>query len=180
MAHVENRLLDVAKGVPQQIDRHHGQCMPVGTVLHDVARILILRTHILTEAEGLRGKPVLLQFDKNQLLATIRLQDGGAEVDAKHRQQLSLAVAILMGTHVDLYDVFLQECRQDGACYALVFHQVFEYCIVDGISYCHIVMVFESTGCKVTNNYPDCQAKGKEITFTAVRAAGRGGCCSSP
>ena len=55
VAHVDDGLLDVAQRVAQKIDRDHGQGVAVGTVLDDVARILILRAHILAETQRLRG-----------------------------------------------------------------------------------------------------------------------------
>ena len=42
MAHIDDRLLDVAHGVAQQVDGHHRQCVTVDTIADDVLRILIV------------------------------------------------------------------------------------------------------------------------------------------
>ena len=86
MAHIDNRFLDVPHLVAQQIDGHHGQCVLVGALSNDVARVLVLHTQILAEAQRLRGQPRLLQLYEDEVLAAVGLANGGSEVDAVDRE----------------------------------------------------------------------------------------------
>ena len=65
------------------------------------------------------------------------MADSGTEVNAVHREQFVLVVAVLMGAHLHRHHVALQQGRQDGAGYAFVLHQVFEHNVVNGIGYRH-------------------------------------------
>ena len=55
VAHIDDRLFDVAQRMSQQVYRDHGQRMLVYAFLHDVSRILILCAQVLSEAQYLCG-----------------------------------------------------------------------------------------------------------------------------
>ena len=60
VTYVYYRVFYLAYLMPEQINRHHRQGVAVGAVSHDILRILIVHSEILTEAKSLRGKPRLL------------------------------------------------------------------------------------------------------------------------
>ena len=78
-----------------------------------------------------------MQFYQDELLVAVLLAHGGTEVDAEDAEHLFLTVTILVRTHLDLHNILFQQCRQDGAGYTLVFHQVFENGVVDGVGNVH-------------------------------------------
>ena len=145
MAHIDDRVFYVAHRVAKQVDSHHRQGMAVGTVGHDVLRVLVVHAQILAEAKGLGGQPRLLQLYQYELLLTVVLPDGGPEVNAEDRQRLLLSVGVLVWAHLHLHDVFFQQGRENGACYAFVLHEVLEHYVVDGIGNgYHGVLFFSS------------------------------------
>jgi len=123
--------------VAQQIHGYHRQGMAVAAFLDDVLRVLVLHAEVLSEAERLRLQPCLLQFNEDEMLAAVFLANRGSEVDAEHRERVALVVGILVGTNLHARDVLLEQSREDGSRDALVFHQVFEYDVVNGVCYCH-------------------------------------------
>ena len=52
MTDIENRFVDVAHPVPQQIDSHHGK--GILATVHHVLWIVILHTKVLAESQRLR------------------------------------------------------------------------------------------------------------------------------
>ena len=139
---VEHGLLDVAHTVSQQVDGHHGHGMPA--VLCHVTRILVLKAQILAETQCLGLHPCLLQLYQHQMLAAVGLAHRGAEVYAEHRQTRALVVDELVGAHLHMHDVLLQQGREDGAGDTVVLHQVFEHHVVDWVCYAyHVALSFE-------------------------------------
>ena len=124
--------------MPQQIDGHHGH----GEVAAHVLRAAVLHAEILAEAQGLRLHPSLLQLNKGDAFAALCVAYGGGEVKAEHRQLVALVITVFMGTHIDLYHVFLQKGREDGAGDALVLHHVLEHYVINGVGYFHNLCVF--------------------------------------
>ena len=87
VAHVENRLFDVAHLVPQQVDRYHGDAIAVSNAVILVADVLgvgILRAEVLAETKGLGFQPCFLQLNQHQTQLPVGLADLRAEVDAEH------------------------------------------------------------------------------------------------
>ena len=132
---VQNGFLNISHFVPQQVYCHHGERV---VALH-VLWIAVLHSQILAEPQRLCFYPCLLQLHKNQPLPAVCLPDGGAEVNAEHREVLALVIAVLVRTHLHVCHFLLQQCRQDGAGNALVFHQIFEYYVVYRVCYYHII-----------------------------------------
>ena len=133
MSDVEHGLLNVPYFVAQQIYGYHGNGVLVGTVADNIVGVLIVHAQILAEAECLCRQPRLLKLYQNQVLTAVSFAYSGTEVDAEYGQRVALIVAILMGAHLHLDDVHLQECRKDGTRYSLVLHQIFEYDVVNWI-----------------------------------------------
>ena len=137
VTHIDYRFLDVTYGMPQQINGHHGQGMPVGTVAHDVLWILVMYAEILAETQRFCWQPRLLQFYQDELFLAIILKDGGSEVNTKDGQALLLSVDVLVWTHFNLHNILFQQCRENSACNAFILHEVFEHSVVDRICNCH-------------------------------------------
>ena len=137
MAHVDHRLLNLSHAVPQQVDGHHRQRVAVGAVGNDVLRVLVVHAQVLPEAQRLSGQPRLLQLNEDELLLAAGVPDGGAEVDAEDGQRLLLPVGVLVGAHLHFHYLLLQQRRQDGARDALVFHEILEHRVVDGVGNGH-------------------------------------------
>ena len=66
-ANVEHRFLYIPHIVPQQINSHHRYGISILALRHQILRIGIMHTEILSEAKCLRLEPCLLQFYQNQL-----------------------------------------------------------------------------------------------------------------
>ena len=128
---VEDRLLDVAHTMAKQIDGDHRH--GVLAVIGHVTRVLILQSEILAEAQRLCLHPRLLQLNEHQVLTAVGLAHRGAEVNAQHGQARALVVDKLMGAHLDVHDVLLEQGREDRPGDALVLHQVFEHHVIDRV-----------------------------------------------
>ena len=137
MAHVDHGFFYLADGMPQQVDGHHRQCVTVGTVGNDVAGVLVVYAQVLSEAEGLRGEPCLLEFHQYELFLTVALADGGPEIDAEDGEHLLLAVGVLMGPDFNFHYILLQQCRENGTGYAFVLHEVLEHGVVNRVGNRH-------------------------------------------
>ena len=135
-AHIEHRLFDITHLMAQQIYRHHRNGIsPVPLFLH-VVRIGILSTQILSEAQGLRGQPGLLEFNEHQVQRAILFTHLSTKVNTKHRESVTRNVGIFVASLLYLHDLFLQEGRKYGLRDAFVFKQILENDVVDGISNC--------------------------------------------
>ena len=137
VAHIHNWFVDVAHGVPQQVDGHHGQGMAVGAVGHYVLWVLVVYAQVLSETQRLCWQPRLLQLYQYELLLAVGAFYGGTEVDAEDGERLFLSVGVLVGAHLYPKDFFLQQCREDCAGNALVLHEVLEHCVIDGVGNCY-------------------------------------------
>ena len=135
--YVDDRLLDVAHLVTQNIDGNHRHGVPLAAVGQDVLLALVLHAKVLPETQRLRLQPRLLNLYQYQVLVAPTLANGGCKVYAKHRERVALAVGVLVGANLHFDDVLLQQCRQDSACHTLVLHQKLEHAVVNGIGYCY-------------------------------------------
>ena len=109
LADIYHGVLNLAHTVSQQVHGHHGQRMAVRAVGYDVLGILVVNAQILTEAQGLRRQPCLLQFYQYQMLFTVVLSHCGAEVDAEDGKALLLPVGVFMRAYLHLHYIFLQQ-----------------------------------------------------------------------
>ena len=136
VAHVKDRLLDVAHLVTQQVDRYHGDAVAVRSAVVLVADVLgvgILRAEVLAETKGLGFQPRLLKLYQHQAQLTVGLADLRAEVDAEHRYLVTCAVGILVLAYLGLHHFFLQQGGKQGLHDAVVLQQVLENSVVDGV-----------------------------------------------
>ena len=60
VANINDRIINVADSMSQQVDSHHRDGRTVRPRHVDVLRVLVVYAQILTEAQRLRGKPRLL------------------------------------------------------------------------------------------------------------------------
>ena len=136
---VEHRLVDVSHAVPQQIHSHHWQGV-LATSKH-VVGVVVLHAEVLAEAQCLRLEPCLLQLYEDEMLRAVVAADARAEVYAQHRHPIALVVDILVWAHLHLYDVLFEQCREYGASYALVLHEVLKHHVVDRVCNCYHSLV---------------------------------------
>ena len=108
MFYIQYRLLDVTYTMTQQIDCYHWNSHAVSILLFQhIVRIGILSSQILTESQGFRFKPSLLQFYQHQMKTTISITNFSSKVYTKHRNLIALHIGIFMLTQFHLNDRLL-------------------------------------------------------------------------
>ena len=138
MIDIYYRLLDVAHLVTEEIYCHHrvGKAFLVGFA--HVVLVAVLGSEILSETQGFGIEPCLLQLYQNNAVLyhiAFALTHCRRKIYAEHRQGVARSVAVFMWTHRHVDHFFLQQSRQYGLGYALVFHDVFEHGVVNRIGY---------------------------------------------
>ena len=130
VADIKHRLIDLANSVTQNINRHHGQGMLLGTLAHHVLLLVVLRTKILAEAQRLRLNPSLLKLYEYLLLLAVIIANDGGKVDAEHRNVFLRHVGMLVGALRHRYHLLFEKGGKDGGRHTLVLHEVFEHRVV--------------------------------------------------
>ena len=131
MVHIHDRLLHLSDAMPQEIDGNHGYGILPVIFLQHILLVVILQGEVTAEAKCLGGQPSLLQLDEHQVRLVVLVEHCGGKVDAEHRDRLTPGdVRILIAPDFNVDDFLLQQCRQDGLGYAVIFHQIFEYRII--------------------------------------------------
>ena len=139
-SHIDDRLFQIAQLMAQYVDGDDGNTVPVRIDIlgQHILLIQVLGTQILSETQRLRGEPSLLQLDENQLGAAVLVTDGSRKVYPKHGDAGLHHLRILMGLHLEINDVFLQQSGKQNLGDPVVFHHVLEHRVVNGVCYqCH-------------------------------------------
>ena len=135
--YIKHRFLDVADLMAQQVNGYHRNGIALFALRQDVLRVGVVHAQILAETERLGLEPCLLQLDEYQMLASVRLTNGGPEIYSEYGQAFAGGVCIFVATHFHIDDLLFQQCRQQCLCNALVLHEVLEHDVVYGICYNH-------------------------------------------
>ena len=90
-----------------------------------------------------------MQFDENKAQRPVVLADTSPEVDAEHGDVVPKAIGVLVTAYLHFHNLFLQQCGENGAGDAFVFHQIFEDGVIDGVCY----MNDHNTARFMSNNY---------------------------
>ena len=135
MVDIEHGLLNVTNLMTENVYGHHWKGRSVR--LH-VFRVGIVNAQILPEAQSLRLQPRFLQFYQDEFLISFGITDSGTEINTEYRQIVVSVVTIFMRANLYSQNIHLQQGRQDGTGYALVFHHVLKHYIINRISNFHI------------------------------------------
>ena len=131
MAYIDHRLVHLAYAMSEQIDGNHGNRIFVARSLLHVFLVAVLQCQIAAEAQCLRGQPCLLQFYQHQVGLVFLVQYRCRKIYAEHGDCLFAGeVRIFVSANLHLHDLLLQQCREKGLRYAVVFHQILEYSII--------------------------------------------------
>ena len=138
MIDIYYRFLDVSHLVPEEINSYHrvGKAFLIGFA--HVVLVAVLGSEILAETQGLGVEPCLLQLYQNNAVlyrTAFAFTHCRRKIYAEHRQGVACGVAVFMWTHRHVDHFFLQQSRQYGLGYALVFHEIFEHGVVNRIGY---------------------------------------------
>ena len=139
-SHIDDRLFQIAQLMAQYVDGDDGNTVPVRIDIlgQHILLIQVLGTQILSETQRLRGEPGLLQFNENQLCTAILVTDGSGKIYPQHGDAGLHHLRILMGLHLEINDVFLQQSGKQNLGDPVVFHHVLEHRVVNGVCYqCH-------------------------------------------
>ena len=109
VADIKHRLIDLANPVTQNIHRHHGQGMLLGTLAHHVLLPVVLCAEILAETKRLRLNPRLLKLYEYLLLLALLVAHDGGKVDAEHRNVFLRHVGMLVGALRHRYHLLFEK-----------------------------------------------------------------------
>ena len=119
-AHIYHRLLQVAQLMSQYINRDNRQSELAFRLLLNISLIKIMRTQILAEAQGFCSQPRLLQFYKHKLLLSLVVYYLSREIYAENRNTSLLQIAVLITSHLNLFNLPLKKSRQQNACHTVI------------------------------------------------------------
>ena len=136
MPHIDHGLVDVADAVPQEVDCHHrdGKSLVVAFLLH-VFLGVVLQGKVAAETQGLRVQPCLLQFDENQVRVAVVFPYPCGKVDTEHGNVVARHVGVFVAAHFHTHHFLLQQGGEYGLGNALILHQEFEHCVINGVGY---------------------------------------------
>ena len=125
--YIHNRFIYIPYSMPKQIhsDHRHGILLHIA-FFHHIFLCIILSGEITAKAQCFCIEPCFLQLYQYQPYAAIVFLHPCSKIYTKHRNIVACNIRMLMPTHFNTNDFFLQQCRKYSLGDSLVFHKEFE------------------------------------------------------